>query len=45
MGHSVHVCLDCGTRVSTESTVAGPFEAPPTLNCLECGLEMDVTVA
>lgn len=29
---SFHECIDCGAMVTTEATIVGPFEAPPSIN-------------
>ncbi len=39
---SLHECPDCGTAVATNDTATGAFELPPTIVCVECGVEMDV---
>jgi transcription elongation factor Elf1 len=41
---SLHECPRCGHETATNSTVAGPFETPPTLYCVhgEEAVEMDL---
>jgi len=41
---SLHECPRCGNEVATNTTVAGPFEVPPTLYCAheEEAVEMDL---
>lgn len=39
---SLHECPECDAAVATNSTSAGAFELPPTIVCVECGVEMDV---
>ena len=45
---SFHECPECGAAVATNSTTGGAFDLPPTIVCVECGVEMhadpDVTV-
>ena len=38
---SFHECLECGNAVATNTTTAGPFEVPPKIVCVDCGVVMD----
>lgn len=37
---SLHECPECDAAVATNDTCAGAFDLPPTIVCVECGVEM-----